>query len=282
MPKKRVLFVPHFESVECAQACGNLSSVFAALEYHQDKPLTASCRKIVMIFTEDPSPSPLDEVDPSIAFIRCLIDLPTVALMPPLERRFFLARCAQVQLLKLAAKWSIPEAEIKTLFVKVFDAKCSLAGTLDKTQKVDPQRMHQAEVRFQFADDENCIFFFLAVTHIQTQQCQSIPLACFPASLANLDEFKSLTWLSAQAIRISLQTHDDHWLYSIGDAAPQFSFTRAEQGDAHGQYDLGMMYLNGHIVLKDPALAKQWLQASSDQGLKRAQSALDQHVQVWR
>ena len=45
----------------------------------------------------------------------------------------------------------------------------------------------------------------------------------------------------------------------------------AEQGDAHAQYNLGIMYDNGHGVIQDYKTAVKWYRLSADQGHVRAQ-----------
>jgi TPR repeat protein len=54
-----------------------------------------------------------------------------------------------------------------------------------------------------------------------------------------------------------------------------FHFFRAESGDAHGQYDLAKMYLDGYLVDKNLDKALYWLKKAADQKFKRAQSLLE-------
>ncbi len=48
----------------------------------------------------------------------------------------------------------------------------------------------------------------------------------------------------------------------------------AEQGDAEAQYDLGVMYANGHGVAQDYEEAAQLYRAAAEQGLAEAQYTL--------
>lgn len=54
----------------------------------------------------------------------------------------------------------------------------------------------------------------------------------------------------------------------------QWQKERAEAGSASVQYDLGLRYLEGKGVEKDPALAKKWLKKSADQGNAKAKEKL--------
>jgi len=63
----------------------------------------------------------------------------------------------------------------------------------------------------------------------------------------------------------------DYWIYRIDDDSLSFYFYRAESGQAHGQYELGKMYLNGWDKQSpDIKMAKYWLGKSAAQGYSRA------------
>jgi TPR repeat protein len=53
-----------------------------------------------------------------------------------------------------------------------------------------------------------------------------------------------------------------------------FQQQRSEAGSASAQYELGMRYLQGRGVDKDPSLARKWLTLSAAQGNTEAQIAL--------
>jgi TPR repeat protein len=54
-----------------------------------------------------------------------------------------------------------------------------------------------------------------------------------------------------------------------------FHFPRAEKGDAHGQYELAIMYLNGRTVERDAEQAVYWLEKSATQNFRRAVRLLE-------
>jgi hypothetical protein len=56
----------------------------------------------------------------------------------------------------------------------------------------------------------------------------------------------------------------------------EFQKQRAAAGAPTAQYDLGMRYLNGDGVEKDPALAKKWLTAASTNGSSEAVKKLEE------
>jgi TPR repeat protein len=56
----------------------------------------------------------------------------------------------------------------------------------------------------------------------------------------------------------------------------EFQKQRAEAGAPSAQYDLGMRYLTGDGLEKDPALAKKWLTAASTNGNSQASKKLEE------
>ncbi|MGA2402548.1 MAG: retroviral-like aspartic protease family protein [Syntrophobacteraceae bacterium] len=64
--------------------------------------------------------------------------------------------------------------------------------------------------------------------------------------------------------------------YDRGDFARAYKEFKelAEQGDALAQYNLGVMYANGHGVPKDEAEAVKWFRKAAEQGFAQAQRAL--------
>src|SRR5258705_2102019 len=61
--------------------------------------------------------------------------------------------------------------------------------------------------------------------------------------------------------------------YQHGDysAAVRLWRQAAEQGDAHAQHNLGLLYRDGHGVAKDINEAARWFRLAAEQGLTQAQ-----------
>jgi len=60
----------------------------------------------------------------------------------------------------------------------------------------------------------------------------------------------------------------------------QWQTDRAEKGSDSMQFTLGMRYLNGEGVAKDPKKARKWLEASAKQGNADAKKALAEHPEL--
>jgi TPR repeat protein len=56
----------------------------------------------------------------------------------------------------------------------------------------------------------------------------------------------------------------------------EYQKQRAESGAPSAQYDLGMRYLDGDGVEKDPELGRKWLEAAAKNGNSQAAKKLEQ------
>ncbi len=61
---------------------------------------------------------------------------------------------------------------------------------------------------------------------------------------------------------------------AISDRAVAWNLSKANSGDAYGQFRMGERYRDGEGVVKDETKAKEWLKKAADQGHKEAVSAL--------
>ncbi len=83
------------------------------------------------------------------------------------------------------------------------------------------------------------------------------------------DRVKKVYWKNNSEIIIE-KSSKSYWTYCLNKNKLDFYFHRAEIGDAHGQYDLALMYLKGQYVLKDKEKAEYWLKKSAENNYKKA------------
>lgn len=115
------------------------------------------------------------------------------------------------------------------------------------------------------------INIFLSIFTKNNQLANKILIVTLPLGLGALETcLGKLIWINNTTVRFYKKNESDYWFYNILDQKLCFYFHRAEKGDAHGQYDLGMMYLNGVGVLKDEKQAICWFKKSADQKYARA------------
>ncbi|HEY6527394.1 MAG TPA: hypothetical protein VIZ65_01780 [Cellvibrionaceae bacterium] len=89
-----------------------------------------------------------------------------------------------------------------------------------------------------------------------------------------LDMFGSAQWASEDSIAITKKNTDDYWLIDVNQSASDFFLARACNGQAHGMYDVGMMYATGRLVLINKEKAKFWLEKAASAGFPKAAAAL--------
>jgi len=97
-----------------------------------------------------------------------------------------------------------------------------------------------------------------------------------PLSIACLENILgSFTWKDEDTIQLTHSNKRDFWLFSTSNLKYKFHYPRVENGDAHGQYDLGVMYLEGAGVLQSNEEAIFWLKQSAEQKFGRAVKLLE-------
>lgn len=129
-------------------------------------------------------------------------------------------------------------------------------------------KKNQVKVYWEF---EQTIKAFFVIVYLDKKNEEKIFFSELPPGLGVLDNILGkLTWFDDQHVRLYLLKSKDYWELNLTTKTFQFFFERAERGDAHGQYDLGMMYLNGQIVLQDKRLAIEWLKKSAAQKFGRS------------
>lgn len=92
----------------------------------------------------------------------------------------------------------------------------------------------------------------------------SISLGLFESLLGSVE------WVDDQTVRLYQANKRDFWELDTTTGNVAFHFPRAEAGDAHGQFDLAKMYIDGWIVEQDFEQARTWLERSAAQGFSRA------------
>jgi len=97
-----------------------------------------------------------------------------------------------------------------------------------------------------------------------------------PLSLGSLDNILGgFIWENEDIIKLTNSNKRDFWQCATYILKNEFHYQRAEGEDAHGQYDLGLMYLEGTGVLQSKEKAIFWLKKSAEQKFGRALKLLE-------
>lgn len=103
----------------------------------------------------------------------------------------------------------------------------------------------------------------------------ALPMCRLPPTMAALEaNVGDLSWTPAGQLRIEHRNGRDWWLVDPERRTITFGSPRAERGDPHGQFDLGMIYHRGVLVPRDVDLARYWLLRAADQNFTRAHHQL--------
>ncbi|MCC9043561.1 hypothetical protein LNQ81_12845 [Myroides sp. M-43] len=91
------------------------------------------------------------------------------------------------------------------------------------------------------------------------------------------NNIKKTSWFDNEHIKILKPNNVDYWLININGQV-DFFYERAESGDAHGQYDLALMYKEGRGVLKNLDLYNFWINESAKQDYKKALELINRFI----
>lgn len=159
-------------------------------------------------------------------------------------------------------------SKFEEIYKEIIDKNFVYSGVILKNKK-SPNKSHTASILFYF---ENEISIWLDIDN-------GIKRKNFPIRKSYLATYKTsfdkLEWVDDNLIKIWNKNKKDYWSYNLSEDKLEFYFERAEKGDAHGEYDLGMMYLEGRGVFADKEKAIYWLKKSALQNYVKAKKMLE-------
>lgn len=122
------------------------------------------------------------------------------------------------------------------------------------------------------------IEFYFLINDVKSKKEVSHTFFKIPISLGLFESiFGHITWQNDDVARMWLKDKRDYWEFNTKTQESRFCYVPAETGNAHGQYQLAKMYIDGnYLVEKDMNKAKEWLEKSSNQGFPRAKKLLQQ------
>ncbi len=156
------------------------------------------------------------------------------------------------------------------VYERIVDSKFVLKGYWGKSVS-SPNRDHTAIPYFYFKDR---LELYLEISENKKEGKSKILFAMVSPSIGSLkSSLKKVKWKDNNTVQVLYEGGKDYWSINVnGDV--QFFYERAEKGDPHGQYDLGMMYLTGKSVLRNKSQALFWLKKSAEQNYTRAKNKI--------
>jgi Sel1 repeat-containing protein len=120
----------------------------------------------------------------------------------------------------------------------------------------------------------------VSVTLHVVRGASEVTLEVIPScTMSELKKLLELTWESEGALRLAHERSAlrcDYWIIDLNENQVTYHLERAARGDAHGQYDLALLYEQGAMVPRNRSLAIHWLSLAAAQGYKRAIRLLEQ------
>jgi TPR repeat protein len=135
-----------------------------------------------------------------------------------------------------------------------------------------PNRKRVARLSFTY---EQRIVVSIMILDAAGNSLCTAKIADLPGARSVLDgAIGKLKWASDSAVQVLHRNGRDFWEVDPETGTTEFRFERAERGDPHGQYDLGVMYRDGGLLSIDATKARYWFSLDAEQGDQRAIKAL--------
>lgn len=109
----------------------------------------------------------------------------------------------------------------------------------------------------------------------KNQDEQKVILFYYPPSLRSLQKLiAELSWENNDTLIVKRKDTNDFWRVDTRSNHADFIFSRAQENNPHGMYDLGLMYLEGDLVIANREKAITLLEKSYQLGYKKAEKTL--------
>jgi TPR repeat protein len=130
-----------------------------------------------------------------------------------------------------------------------------------------PDRRTKVQV---FVDVQRCVKLYLIFFDRDLRELhRTLFSVTLPASGIPERRLGRIVWDDNRTARVFDKNNRDYWLISdVGDVS--FHYPRAEDGDAHGEFDLGIMYYEGRKVLQDRERGLKLIESAASKGYKHA------------
>jgi hypothetical protein len=245
--------------------------IFDLFELEFGKTKSRGIGRLVIRFTSDPS-----------RHLQCedLVDVLVVdyffdeALFSRLDvagkKRFFLDSIWNA-LDRYADAYGWDRAHCRAVYQRVLDGGIVFDRWWGKPARARPRgRIAQAHVAY-----FDCIRLSLGAFTAERTLIAQVLIAVLPPTVGAITAaIGKLEWPDGDRVRLWHSNARDYWDWHLASGRVEFHYPRAERGDAHGEYDLGRMYLEGDLVAQDRAQAIAWLERSAAQGYKHAHQLL--------
>ncbi|WP_321785144.1 SEL1-like repeat protein [Burkholderia pyrrocinia] len=261
----------HLESVECHEMASlgcatprEVSSIIDMYSFYlkQEKPECQGIGKIVVIYSDK------DEIisdGNTVQIIRSKksdINDPT----QELDRESYLINFYNI-LIEYLAECSIDTYKFHLALNEVKKRNFIFCDVWGK-KKWNKSRSLSADVEWHFSDKIKLHF----LVSNKNEDVRRYFISSLAPGLGVLDFcLGGIKWIDNENVTLLQSNKRDYWQLDLKGGDVQFHYARAESGDAHGEYDLGMMYASGNSFLeKNFEKSLFWIELAAQKNFGRA------------
>lgn len=225
----------------------------------ESKPI----RKILFDIASPQDESTKFEVLIDIARIPLILDLHNYKQKDSKQKMRILLDLVQGEILLLAERFGWSADPFRKVYNEILSREFHFDGYWGKPKK-NASRSVEAQLYWHFFD---AIHVYL---ELRSPEARRLPFLTLAPAFGALNEVATLKWEDDNLIKVLHSNKRDYWLIDVAAGEVEFHYPRAENGDPYGQYDLGMMYLNGNLVRQDKARALHWIRLAAQNNYNHA------------
>ena len=223
--------------------------------------------KLLIYFTEDATKHLKSQLLLEVLYVNVYFDLVAFSQLDFFRQKQFFLECIYKCLINYADKYGWDREHCEKIYRKILKSSITFDRMWGKPVKSRTKGFSaQIHARYFNTIDLSIVIIDKENTPIRTKL-----IATLPGAIGALwDACGKLVWQDDHSLRLYRENLKDFWEYDLLSDEVRFFFARAENGDAHGQYDLGVMYLEGYLVFPDHEKAVYWLRLAAEQKFRRA------------
>ena len=137
--------------------------------------------------------------------------------------------------------------------------------------KSSPSRKRRAVIWLNYEDQLEAYLRIYEKKLLVGEEKLTLSIAGFP-SLS--DSIRKIEWQSESLVRVYNSNLRDYWTFDLIANRLNYHYLRNETNDGHGEFILGMMYMEGRIVLMDFQKGIDLINVAASKGYRHAISYL--------
>jgi len=236
--------------------------------------------KIQVHFTENHRQEKQQETLIDIVLVYKYLDIQDFLRRSSVDKRIMLAELVHDAMCAVACEHQVDPAILEPIRTKVVERLPNFKGWLT-AEKFNASKECSARLYFNYGKSiEAGCDIRRPKSPVAKKDSDIILFYHAPILEPVVKIFSKLSWVDNSRVIVPRKGTADFWRIDVDEEISEFVFDRAISGQAHGLYDLGLMYLNGNLVLPDRKKAKLLLEEASRKGYKKADRILETFAEI--